>query len=121
MTNIESGGLINLFSQHRVAGNLLMIMLILFGVYGLANLSRQVLPDFTLDIININVVWPGASPADVEANILEAIEPEVRGCQCPCGRKDTGYVFAPRCWRAPRYAVFGDGPFYVSAALSWRR
>jgi len=55
-----------------------MILLILFGIYGLANLSRQVLPDFTLDIINITVVWPGASPADVEANILEAIEPEVR-------------------------------------------
>ncbi len=78
MTSVESPGLINLFSQHRVAGNLLMILLILFGIYGLANLSRQVLPDFTLDIINITVVWPGASPADVEANILEAIEPEVR-------------------------------------------
>ena len=78
MTSVESPGLINLFSEHRVAGNLLMILLILFGIYGLANLSRQVLPDFTLDIINITVVWPGASPADVEANILEAIEPEVR-------------------------------------------
>ena len=55
-----------------------MILMVLFGGYGLTQLSRQVLPDFVLDVININVQWPGASPADVEANILEAIEPEVR-------------------------------------------
>ncbi len=75
---MESRGLINLFSEHPVAGNLLMILMILFGSYGLTQLSRQVLPDFVLDLINISVQWPGASPADVEANILEAIEPEVR-------------------------------------------
>ena len=55
-----------------------MILMVLFGSYGLTQLSRQVLPDFVLDVININVQWPGASPADVEVNILEAIEPEVR-------------------------------------------
>ena len=70
---MESRGLINLFSEHPVAGNLLMILMILFGSYGLTQLSRQVLPDFVLDVINISVQWPGASPADVEANILEAI------------------------------------------------
>jgi len=75
---MESRGLINLFSEHPVAGNLLMILMILFGSYGLTQLSRQVLPDFELDLISINVQWPGASPADVEANILEAIEPEIR-------------------------------------------
>jgi len=75
---MESRGLINLFSEHPVAGNLLMILMILFGSYGLTQLSRQVLPDFVLDVINISVQWPGASPADVEANIIEAIEPEIR-------------------------------------------
>ena len=73
-----STGLIKIFSEHPVAGNLLMILMILFGSYGLTQLSRQVLPDFELDVINISVQWPGASPADVESNILEAIEPEIR-------------------------------------------
>ena len=75
---MPSRGLINLFSEHPVAGNLLMILMILFGSYGLTQLSRQVLPDFELDAINISVQWPGASPVDVEANILEAIEREIR-------------------------------------------
>lgn len=70
--------LIDLFNQHRVAGNLLMLMMIVFGVYGLSKLNRQILPDFTLEVISIAVEWPGASPEDVEANVLEAIEPEVQ-------------------------------------------
>jgi len=71
-------GLIEFFARHPVAGNLLMIGMLLFGVYGIAKLSRQVLPDFTLDVITITAQWPGASPEDVEANIVQAIEPEVR-------------------------------------------
>jgi multidrug efflux pump subunit AcrB len=70
--------LIDLFNQHRVAGNLLMVMMIVFGIYGLSKLNRQILPDFTLGIISIAVEWPGASPEDVEANILEPIEPEIQ-------------------------------------------
>jgi multidrug efflux pump subunit AcrB len=72
------GGVISFFAGHPVAGNLLMLLMILFGIYGLTQLSRQVLPDFELDIISISVRWPGASPEDVEANLLEAMEPEVR-------------------------------------------
>ena len=62
-----------------MAGNLLMLLLIMFGgCTGLTQLNRQVLPDFELDIISISVEWPGASPQDVETNIIQAIEPEVR-------------------------------------------
>jgi multidrug efflux pump subunit AcrB len=71
-------GLIAVFSRHRVAGNLLMVLMMLFGVWGLTQLNRQVMPDLQLDIIIIRVQWPGASPEDVEANVIRAIEPEVR-------------------------------------------
>ena len=36
------------------------------------------MPDFGLEIVNINIEWMGASAEDIEANIIEAIEPEVR-------------------------------------------
>ncbi len=78
MTGSVRGGLITLFAGHPVAGNLLMLLLLMAGVWGLTQLNRQVLPDFELDIISISVQWPGASPEDVEASIVEAIEPEVR-------------------------------------------
>lgn len=74
----EPRGVISFFARHPVAGNLLMMLLLLFGVYGLTQLNRQVLPNFELDIINVGVQWPGSSPQDVEANIIQAIETEVR-------------------------------------------
>ena len=55
-----------------------MVLMIMFGIFGLTKLNRQMLPNFTLEIISINVEWPGASPKDVEANILAAIEPEIQ-------------------------------------------
>lgn len=58
-----------------------MLLMLAFGIYGIAKLNRQSLPDFSLGIVTISVEWPGASPQDVEANILEAIEPEVRFLQ----------------------------------------
>jgi multidrug efflux pump subunit AcrB len=78
MSTMTSEGVIGFFARHPVAGNLLMLIMLILGVYGLTKLTRQVLPDFELDLISIQVQWPGASPEDVEANILEAIEPEVR-------------------------------------------
>ena len=71
-------GMIAFFSQHKVAGNLLMSLLILFGIFGLSQLNRQLMPDFGIEIISINIQWPGASAEDVEENIINAIEPEVR-------------------------------------------
>ena len=74
----ERTGLVALFATHPVAGNLLMLLMIVFGIFGLNKLNRQVMPDFDMDVLSISVEWPGASPRDVEENIVEAIEPEVR-------------------------------------------
>ena len=71
-------GAISFFATHPVAGNLLMVLMVMFGLFGVSNLNRQVMPDFELEMISITVEWPGASPQDVEENIVEAIEPEVR-------------------------------------------
>ena len=71
-------GLIRLFVRHRNAANLLMALIFLAGIYSLTKLNTQIFPDFGLDIVSIQVNWPGASTGDIEANIIEAIEPEVR-------------------------------------------
>ena len=68
-------GIRTFFSQHKVAGNLLMILMILFGAYGLTQMKRQLMPDFGLELITIDVEWSGASAEHVEANIVDAIEP----------------------------------------------
>ena len=74
----QRSGIIAFFAEHKVAANLLMALVILFGIYGLSQLKRQLMPDFGLELITIQVEWPGASAEDIETNVINAIEPEVR-------------------------------------------
>lgn len=72
------GGLIRIFARHPTAANLLMGLMILLGVFALRNLNTQFFPDFGIDVISVEVEWPGASAEDVDASIVQAVEPEVR-------------------------------------------
>ena len=74
----KSGGFIHLFAQHRVASNLLMAMMIIFGAYSLTKLNKQFFPNFALDYISVRVVWPGASAEDVERSITVPLEQALR-------------------------------------------
>lgn len=76
--NTGSGGFIRLFAQHRVAANLLMIMMMVFGAYSLGKLNKQFFPNFALDYISVRVVWPGASAEDVERSITVPLEQALR-------------------------------------------
>jgi multidrug efflux pump subunit AcrB len=67
-----------LFVRHRTAGNLLMVIMLLAGSVALSQLKRQFFPDFGIDVVAVGVVWPGATALDVEANIVAALEPELR-------------------------------------------
>ena len=69
--------LLAFFARHKVAGNLLMVLMILFGLMGLGQLNRQLMPDFTLEQIQIDITWAGASPQDLESNVIEPLEREL--------------------------------------------
>ena len=71
-------GLIALFTRHRTAANLVMVLMILFGALGLARMNTQFFPTFAVEWVSVSVTWPGASAEDVDTNIVAAIEPEVR-------------------------------------------
>ncbi|MEO1693609.1 MAG: efflux RND transporter permease subunit [Pseudomonadota bacterium] len=72
------GGIISLFVRHATAPNLLMLTLILIGLFAATRLNRQFFPNIVVPIISVNVAWPGASAEDVERNILDVLEPELR-------------------------------------------
>ena len=76
--NPPAGGIVSLFARHPTAGNLLMIIMLLVGVLSLIQLKRQFFPDFGIDVVTVTIVWSGATAEDVEATIIEAIEPELR-------------------------------------------
>jgi multidrug efflux pump subunit AcrB len=74
----KPGGIIGLFASHRTAANLLMAIMLIVGTVSLLRMNTQFFPDFGLDFVRVSVAWPGASAEDVDSNIIQAIEPEVR-------------------------------------------
>ena len=72
------GGLLSFFTRHRTAANLVMLIMFLAGAVGLGRMNTQFFPDFGLDFVLVNVPWPGASASDVDANIVQPIDREVR-------------------------------------------
>ncbi|MEO0496466.1 MAG: efflux RND transporter permease subunit [Pseudomonadota bacterium] len=72
------GPLVETFARHRNAANLLMVLMVLFGLYALARINTQFFPTIATQTVTVSTAWSGASAEDVAANILEIIEPEVR-------------------------------------------
>jgi multidrug efflux pump subunit AcrB len=75
---VRGTSLIAIFTRHRTASNLLMTLMIVGGLGALSKLNTQFFPDFGIDMVSISVEWPGASAEDVDSNIVQAIEPDVR-------------------------------------------
>ncbi len=78
MRTIPGGGIVSLFARHPNAANLLMILMILFGIISIQRINTQFFPTVDRDSVRISVTWQGASAEDIEKNIIEIIEPEVR-------------------------------------------
>ncbi len=70
----HSEGWIAFFARHKVAANLLMTLMIMGGIFALEKLNIQFFPNFTLDIVRVSVVWPGASAEDVETGLTTPLE-----------------------------------------------
>ena len=70
--------IIGLFAKHRVAANLLMVMMILAGVIALKKLNIQFFPNFDLDTITVSAIWSGASAEDIETGITIPFEQRLR-------------------------------------------
>jgi multidrug efflux pump subunit AcrB len=66
---------------HSVAANLLMAVLLIGGIIWASRITKEVFPDFDLDIVRITVPYPGASPEEVERGIILAVEQAVEGLE----------------------------------------
>ena len=64
---------------HTVAANLLMVVLLVGGLIFAGQIKKEVFPDFELDIVEVSVPYPGASPEEVERGTILAIEEAVQG------------------------------------------
>jgi multidrug efflux pump subunit AcrB len=63
------------FADNDVAANLLMFLILALGLYSLsARIPLEVFPAFELELVSIQVPFPGATPAEVEEGITIKIE-----------------------------------------------
>lgn len=76
---ITEKGPIAWMAKNHVAANLLMLVFLVGGALFVDNVKQEVFPEVELDIIQVSVPYPSASPAEVEQGILLSIEEEVRG------------------------------------------
>ncbi|MGF1508703.1 MAG: efflux RND transporter permease subunit [Myxococcota bacterium] len=70
----DSGGLIGLAVRRPVSVLSGVILVCLLGALALMQLPLQLTPDIAIPTLTINTRWPGASPAEVESEILEEQE-----------------------------------------------
>ena len=67
-------GAIKWMIRNRVTANLLMVFILVAGSFGAISLRKQVFPEFSPELINISVAYPGASPIEVEEAIVVPTE-----------------------------------------------
>ncbi|MEP0583987.1 MAG: efflux RND transporter permease subunit, partial [Roseibium sp.] len=76
--HVEPRGFLQTVVRHPNAANLIMVIMVLFGAFGLSKLNTQFFPTVKTDRVTVTISWSGASAEDVTSNILEVVEPELR-------------------------------------------
>lgn len=71
---VDRSGPLAWMTKNTVAANILMWVCLIGGVIGFMNMTKEVFPEFELDLVTITVAYPGASPQDVEQGIVLAVE-----------------------------------------------
>ena len=67
-------GIISWFARNSVAANLLMIVAFIGGIVGYNRMEQKMFPVVPVAGASVSVVWQGASPQDVEEQIITRIE-----------------------------------------------
>ena len=67
--------------KNNVTVNLIMIFIIVAGLFTVMKMRREMMPQFTLDMIVITVSYPGSSPEEVEEGICIKIEEQIEGIE----------------------------------------
>ena len=67
--------------RNPVAANLLMVVIIVVGGMSAYNLRRETFPQISFDIIQVQTIFPGATPEEVEESIVVKIEEAIKSVE----------------------------------------
>ncbi|MCK4358603.1 MAG: efflux RND transporter permease subunit [Candidatus Cloacimonetes bacterium] len=71
-------GFFRFFAERHILATLITIMIILLGLTTLVQIKRGIFPVVDFGMMNIVTRYPGASPEDVELNVTNKIEEELK-------------------------------------------
>ncbi len=71
--------LITHFIKYPVAGNIIILAFAILGYMGMKSMKSSFFPLQDAKLINISVVYPGASPQEIEEGVVLKIENNLRG------------------------------------------
>ena len=71
--------LITYFIKYPITGNVLMVLILVFGVMGMASLRKTFFPENESTLIMVDAVYPGASPSEIEKTVILKIEENIDG------------------------------------------
>ena len=72
---VNAGGILSYFTRHATVANLLFVLLMVAGLAAMPNMRAQFFPDVVVDDIRVTVTWSGAGAEDVDAGIIQVLEP----------------------------------------------
>lgn len=71
--------MIRYFASHPTVGNILMMAIIAIGMFSVSNLNKETLPLLKPSKVQVSILYPGASPANVEDGICNPLEDATDG------------------------------------------
>lgn len=74
----KESGFLKFFVEHRTSANIIMILMIVIGLLSIGRLNKQFFPDFDVEVIAVSIDWPGATAEEIDQNIVQLLEPELR-------------------------------------------
>ncbi len=77
----DERGAIAWMAHNPIAANLAMVILLVGGLWTASTMQKEVFPDSLLDVVEVEVGYPGAAPAEVEQGILRPVEEAIRGVE----------------------------------------
>ncbi|ACL05103.1 acriflavin resistance protein [Desulfatibacillum aliphaticivorans] len=69
------------FARNRVFANVILLIILIGGIVAGFRMIKETFPEFSLDMITVEVVYPGADPEEVEEGICRKIEEAIDGVE----------------------------------------
>lgn len=78
---MEQRGFVAFMARNGVSANLLMIFILVAGIFSFRTIVQEVFAENSLDTVQVQVVYPGATPDEVEESIVQKIEESVQAVE----------------------------------------